>query len=124
MVNAHTPVETVMIAAATPTRFRWAPGLALALSLCAGCGETGGTTAKSQTYPVTGFVKFKDGKPATGAAVQFTPLHDTSLAVSGDIQEDGSFTLFTVKGNKRVSGAPEGEYRVTVQLPSAGRKVI
>jgi hypothetical protein len=66
---------------------------------------------------VTGSAKFKDGKPATGGAIQFSPVSDTSYTVSGDLKADGSFTLFTVKGSDRVPGAPEGEYRVTVQLP-------
>jgi hypothetical protein len=91
--------------------------LGFGLGLCLGCGGSGGSAQLAQTYKVTGSVVFKGGKPVTGGAIQFSPVSDTSYTVSGDIKDDGSFTLFTVKGTDRVSGAPEGEYRVTVLLP-------
>jgi hypothetical protein len=62
-------------------------------------------------------VTFKGGKPVTGGAIQFSPVADASYTVSGDLRDDGSFTLYTFRGNDRVAGAPEGEYRVTVLLP-------
>jgi len=68
-------------------------------------------------YKVTGSVTYVGGRPVAGGAVQFAPLADTSFSVSGDINDDGTFTLQTVKGNERVSGAPEGEYRVTILFP-------
>jgi hypothetical protein len=69
------------------------------------------------TYPVSGTAKFKDGTPVAGGAVQFISTTDSSLSVSGDVKDDGSFSLFTVKGPTRVAGAPEGEYRVSIQPP-------
>ncbi|MDB5310014.1 MAG: hypothetical protein JWO38_4216 [Gemmataceae bacterium] len=81
----------------------------------AGCG--GSRESLPPTYPVSGSVKYKGGRPVAGGAVQFAPLADSSYTVSGDINDDGSFTLTTVKGTDRVAGAPEGEYRVTVMPP-------
>ncbi|HEV3439527.1 MAG TPA: hypothetical protein VG122_19335 [Gemmata sp.] len=80
-----------------------------------GCGNSSSTLPP--TYPVTGSVNYKGGGPVAGGAVQFTPVSDPSFSVSGEINDDGSFTLYTVKGNERVKGAPEGEYKVTVQPP-------
>jgi len=80
-----------------------------------GCGNSSSTLPP--IYPVTGSVNYKGGGPVAGGAVQFTPVSDPSFSVSGEINDDGSFTLYTVKGNERVQGAPEGEYKVTVQPP-------
>jgi hypothetical protein len=83
--------------------------------IVAGCG--GGKSSLPPTFPVTGTVKFTNGQPVAGGAVQFASVSDSSFAVSGDIGTDGAFTLATVKGTDRVSGAPEGEYKVSVQPP-------
>lgn len=92
------------------------PGLCLAFALV-GCS---GTKDMPQTYPATGTVVSKGGLNLGGGMVQFRSKTDTTIAVSGDIQEDGTFTLQTVKGKGKVSGAPEGEYEVIVSPPSAG----
>jgi hypothetical protein len=84
------------------------------LALAAGCGPRGSVPT---TYKVTGSAMYAGGGPVTGGAVQFHHLTDTSFSVSGDVRDDGKFTLFTVKGSDRVSGAPEGEYQVTIQPP-------
>jgi hypothetical protein len=80
-----------------------------------GCG--GKSSSLPKTFKVTGTVVAKGGAPVTDGAVQFTHVTDTSFSVSGDIEKDGKFTLFTIKGNDRVSGVPEGEYRVMIVLP-------
>jgi hypothetical protein len=99
------------------TRPLLAPGWFLlggVLALAPG-GCTGGSLPK--TYPVTGTVVFKGGGPLAKASILFTPVGDTSFSVSGDVGDNGSFTLSTVKGAEKVTGAPEGEYRVSIQLP-------
>ena len=83
--------------------------------IAAGCG--GAKSSLPPTFPVTGTVKFTSGQPVAGGAVQFASVTDSSFAVSGDIGADGAFTLATVKGTDQVTGAPEGEYKVTVQPP-------
>ena len=87
--------------------------LVLGLLAC-GCGS-GDSLPK--TYPVTGSVADKGGKSLVGGSVQFTPVADASLSVSGAIQDDGTFTLHTIKGKEKLSGAPEGEYKVTILPP-------
>jgi hypothetical protein len=97
---------------------RWAESFVLAAFLglaVAGCG--GSSNSMPLTYTVTGSVHYKDGRAVVGGAVQFMSLSDTSFSVSGEINEDGSFTLYTVKGSEKIKGAPEGTYRVTVQPP-------
>ena len=48
-----------------------------------------------------------------GHRVQEDPL----LRVLGEIEEDGTFVLRSIKENLRVLGAPAGEYNVIIQLP-------
>jgi hypothetical protein len=88
--------------------------LAGALTLAAGCG---GKTEMPQTYPVTGTVAFADGEPIKGGAVEFKSATDPALRISGQIKEDGTFTLQTLKDKTKVEGAPEGSYTVTFLPP-------
>ena len=84
--------------------------LALWLLVCCGCG--------SQTAPVRGRVKFKDGSDATvlaGYGVTFEPTEGKSSAV-GEIQPDGSFKLSTFGAD---DGALPGKYRVVVTTPAS-----
>jgi hypothetical protein len=92
----------------------------LALVLAAGCGKSD----MPQTYPVTGTVKFTDGQPLPGGSVHFKLPSDDTLTVNGEVKEDGTFTLFTIKGNTKVPGAPEGSYQVTVQAPVVEHRML
>jgi hypothetical protein len=89
--------------------------LAVLLAVAVGCG--GQTINMPPTYSATGSVHYKGGTPVAGGAILFIPLTDNTLSVSGEINDDGSFTLYTVKGSEKAKGAPEGAYRVTVQPP-------
>ena len=90
----------------------------LALVLApSGCGRGG--SPGLQTHLVTGKVTYKDGSALTGGAITFTLASDPSVTASGDIGADGAFTLYTIVGNQRFSGAVEGEHRVTV-IPAMG----
>jgi hypothetical protein len=87
-----------------------------ALSLTApGCGRP--ADAMPPVHRVTGTVTYAGGEPVVNGGIQFMPVGDSSYSVSGEIQADGSFTLYTVKGSVRAAGAPEGEYQVSVQPP-------
>lgn len=77
----------------------------------AGCS---GGTPLPKMYPVTGRVETKAGKPMKGGSIQFNLASDPLLRVVGEIQDDGAFTLRTVKDNSTGPGAPEGEYQVVV----------
>jgi hypothetical protein len=67
-----------------------------------------------KTYPVSGTV-IQNGKPMKGGSIHFNSTTDPLLRVQGEIKDDGTFTLNTVKDNATGVGAPEGEYQVTVQ---------
>ena len=96
------------------------------LLVLAGC--SGGVDVP-KTYPVTGKVIGKNGLNVGGAGIRFESK-DPNIIITGDIQEDGSFTLKTHKGKASADGAPEGEYRVTITVPSpadratAGRRAV
>jgi hypothetical protein len=98
------------------TRLRLA-ALAGVLALAAGCDKT----KMPQTYPVTGTVAFADGEPIKGGdrggAVEFQSATDPELRISGQIKEDGTFALQTLKDKTKVEGAPEGSYTVTFLPP-------
>ncbi len=90
--------------------------LGVGLVLLAGCNTE---PALPKTYPVTGKVVFKGGQAMTGGAIEFKSADDPMLRVVGTIDPNGTFTLSTLKDNSRVTGAPEGDFQVTV-LPPLG----
>ena len=85
--------------------------VALALAaLCPACAKSG----RKPVYPVQGQVLVK-GRPAARAQVTFHPLDDSgpeAVRPVGHVDEQGRFRLTTYADG---DGAPEGEYRVTVQ---------
>ena len=101
-----------------PFAVKWNP-LAALLPLCLllalGCGKQVDMPA---THPASGKVVYKDGRPMKGGTIQFTPLApDASYTVTGETDDNGSFALHTLKGNRKASGAVEGQYRTTVMPP-------
>jgi hypothetical protein len=93
-------------------------GLIWVVALVAsGCSSRASAT---KTYKVTGNVVSKSGRSLGGGSVQFAHLSDTTITASGDIGRDGAFALNTVKGSEKLTGAPEGEYRVTILFPIGG----
>ena len=101
-----------------PVAGRRSAGVLLALSFCliAGCPSAKKMPAM---YPVEGKVAYKGGQPMTGGSISFQSQTDSTLATSGEIQPDGSFTLWTFADKERVKGAPPGKYNVTV-VPAMG----
>jgi hypothetical protein len=86
--------------------------LLLAAGACtlSSCGRDG----RIPIHPVRGQILF-DGRPTPNALVVFHPVSDLGRDVprpSARAGEDGTFTLTTFVGK---GGAPEGEYKVTVQ---------
>jgi hypothetical protein len=92
------------------------PGWCLAglFVLAAGCGKDANLP---RTYPVSGKAFGPDGKPLTSGQVQFQHATDLTITVVGDVGSDGSYSLRTIAGKRTLSGAPEGEYTVTIALP-------
>jgi hypothetical protein len=79
-------------------------------------GIVGCSPSKPATVPVVGKVMFKKTTPAAGALVVFHPVKpETETLIGGKpfatVKEDGTFTLTTFQQD---DGAPEGEYKVTV----------
>ena len=90
-------------------------GLAISLVVAvAGCG------ASTKTFPVSGTVKFADGKALAGGTVEFSSeAADTKgLNARGVIEADGSFKLKTSIDGKEMDGAVAGPHRVAV-IPRA-----
>lgn len=81
---------------------------------CLFCGGCNNGDSRVATVPVTGLV-LKGGKPIHYATVVFHPSGDTPVADAKPraiTSADGTFELTTYDGN---DGAPEGEYKVTIQ---------
>ena len=89
----------------------------LVLMLAPVFGCAGGKSAKLKTYPVKGSVAYKGGSPLSGGSIQFQSLRDATLTVAGEIKENGTFSLHTLVDKEKVTGAKEGEYRVTIMPP-------
>jgi hypothetical protein len=81
------------------------------LAFVAGCGGT------LKTYPVTGKVTLKGGKPLAGARVEFETKLASGKRVTahGETQADGSYTLETPELG---SGAVAGEHKIIVSPPA------
>jgi hypothetical protein len=97
--------------------------LGASVLLGAGCSSTP-ADPPPKTYPVKGKVTSRaTGKPLTGGSVQFETTGKTPVSVLGDIQSDGSFTVFTLHNKQRLDGAPEGSYHVGVVPPQTDQQV-
>lgn len=72
------------------------------------------------TFPVTGSVSFTNGKPYAGGTIQFRLDKNQELTVTGKIEENGTFSLYTIKGKQRIEGAPPGSYEVMI-APAIGK---
>ena len=60
------------------------------------------------TYPVHGRVTYEDGTPVTDGLVQFHPDASLSVATTGKIQSDGTYSLTTMRDGLRAEGALPG----------------
>lgn len=82
--------------------------LVLLASLAIGCG---GTASSEKLYPVQGKVTCQ-GKPVVRGVVIFSSTNPDSGTFTGQIQQDGSYSLASIQSN---DGAPAGEYVVAVR---------
>jgi hypothetical protein len=96
---------------------RLSPALMALVCAAAGCDDR---SAGPKTYPVKGRTSFQeDGQPMTAGMVQFESTTDANLNGRGDLGADGTFTLSTIVGDKKVGGLAAGTYRAWV-LPPQG----
>jgi hypothetical protein len=88
----------------------------LLVSCSAGCGD-----GLPKTYPVTGKVGFKGGRPMTSGTVMVQSVANPDVLASGDLNSDGTFELYSNMGKP---GMVEGEHRVLIEppLPEYGEK--
>lgn len=99
-------------------RGRWC---LLAAALLLGCGDSGPTPPK--TYPVKGRVVYSDGTPMPGGSITFLLTSgNPEQSALGDMDSNGEFALRTIFGNKRLTGAVEGTFEVTIQPPLGSSK--
>jgi hypothetical protein len=93
---------------------------ALTVLLVAGCG---GPKAPP-TYAAGGKVVYAGGGVLTGGAVQFQSEADANLSALGEIEKDGTFSLYTIVDGKKMAGAVEGRYRALVIPPSGANQTV
>ena len=87
----------------------------LAGSLVVGCTRTDNNPPAPPLFPAKGIVVDKNGKPYTsGGEIRFGNPAKPELTTNGAIDPEGRFSLGTIVGNKRLDGATEGEFKVTI----------
>ena len=86
------------------------------LAICTLALGFAGCSKKLDTYPVTGKVRFPDGKPLEGGLIIFVSK-DTGTQSRARIEHDGTFTLGTLSEK---DGAVTGGQRVSVRPESLG----
>jgi hypothetical protein len=93
---------------------RWITALFLAAVSIPACG---GRDDMPPLHSVTGKV-LRNGQPVSGGALAFRNVNEQAvIIVRGQVREDGTFQLTTIKGRTEAPGAPEGVYRVTYSSP-------
>ncbi len=90
-----------------------ARGLVLLALAAAGCGASHGP-APPATYPVSGQVRYKDGRPFRGGTIQLLSTVDPTLTMTGEVAEDGTFQVETFFRGQRLPGAVAGPCQVLV----------
>jgi hypothetical protein len=92
---------------------------AFGLAAFSGCNSEAPPPA---TFKVEGKVVRKDNQAYTGGGhIEFRNAVNPQHGSFGQIGVDGSFTLATIVGNRKVAGAQEGEHSVTVTPAGDGQ---
>lgn len=79
-----------------------------------------GCDSGPKVYPVTGTVVSKGQGPAkdlAGYNIQLQSVSDPTEMPGGQVEEDGTFTLYTRVGGKVVAGVKAGTYRASLLPP-------
>ena len=86
---------------------------AVALLVVSGCGFFGPTV-----HPVKGKVELASGNASVlaGSHVEAALENNHNVRASGEIKEDGIFSLVTLQGSTLRKGALEGNYKVRIVL--------
>lgn len=97
------------------SRANWVSSATIVVALfvfCVGCSQRD-SSGDLKTYPVSGSVVDKTGKPVTGGAIQFRSIDSGGQAALVELKPDGSFSLTTIVDGKKIPGAVEGNHEVT-----------
>jgi hypothetical protein len=78
------------------------------------------------THKAAGRVVHKDGKPFTrGGVIVFQHEGTRGMNCQGTIkEEDGTFELYSLTAQHRVTGAPEGQYTVVINPKAEGHERV
>ena len=106
----------------TPVSLRLLPFVALAGVL--GCTSGAPAPTAPQTYPSSGKVVFRDGKPFPGGVIHFISRTEPSLAINGNIEEDGSFEVYTHFQGEPLPGAVAGPFQVMISPSLKENKAV
>jgi len=100
-------------------RFTIGSFLLAGLCLFAGFGCKDPAKDDPKLHKAIGTIKLKNGKPVETAIVNFAGANPADLTINGATDAEGNFSLSTImiNGNRKLVGAPAGEYEVTVILP-------
>src|SRR5262245_16379945 len=95
--------------------------------LVGGCGKS--APPMPETVPVQGRVTFTKGGSVKDlydrdGAIEFQSVEKPEWFAYGVIEENGSFTVSTVKEGTGVAGAIPGKHRVRLNLDTAARKLV
>ena len=91
------------------------------LLVSVGCVSWTGCGSEQPTYPVTGTVKFTDGKPLTAGTIEFESVTaKPPVTARSRISPDGSFELGTFG---KADGALPGRHRIAI-IPRDGMNAI
>lgn len=105
----------------------WVAAIVCAAWCSAGCSPK--QTNGLKTVPVQGKVTFtKGGEVKTlfdrQAMIAFDSVEQPGMRALGEIQEDGSFSLISVKDGISTPGAVEGTHRVRLDLDDSATRFV
>jgi hypothetical protein len=86
-----------------------------------GC-QHGASSAPPPLYAVTGKVVCKSGASLAGGTIEFRSRDDPTVRGVSTLQDDGSFVIHTIHGDRRLPGAIAGTHQVTIFLPLGEEK--
>jgi hypothetical protein len=100
------------------TRFGFGVKGACVLLVLAGCRGKAVERPVPTMYPVKGKVAVSDGQlPPAGSIIEFCPTKgNAEFRAQGTLAADGSFELTTVAYDRKLPGAAEGPYQVTIYM--------
>jgi hypothetical protein len=98
-------------------------GVSAILLLAAGCGTKSDRPVPA-TFPVTGQVLYRDGKPVTAGTIQFRSTGEPPVTANGTLAADGTFSLTTFVDVDPLTGTIPGPHKVTIYPTAEGQHSV